>query len=76
MYALGLHLSYDKRFFDEATVERLLADFKRLLLAIGEHADGNVADLSLVEADERAQLLQAGNQTARDYPLAQGYVRL
>ena len=74
--ALGLHLSYDKRFFDEATVERLLADFKRLLLAIGEHAEGNVADLPLVEAGERAQLLQAGNQTARDYPLAQGYVRL
>ncbi|KMN22091.1 non-ribosomal peptide synthase/polyketide synthase [Pseudomonas helleri] len=74
--ALGLHLSYDKRFFDEATVERLLADFKRFLLAIGEHAEGNVADLPLVEAGERAQLLQAGNQTARDYPLAQGYVRL
>ncbi|WP_282363322.1 non-ribosomal peptide synthase/polyketide synthase [Pseudomonas sp. PS01297] len=74
--ALGLHLSYDKRFFDEATVERLLADFKRLLLAIGEHAEGNVADLPLVEADERAQLLQAGNQTVRDYPLAQAYVRL
>ena len=74
--ALGLHLSYDKRFFDEATVERLLADFKRLLLAIGEHAEGNVADLPRLEAGEREQLLHVGNQTARDYPLAQGYVRL
>ena len=74
--ALGLHLSYDKRFFDEATVERLLADFKRLLLAIGEHADGHFADLPLVAATEREYLLQAGNQTARDYPLTQGYVRL
>ena len=74
--ALGLHLSYDKRFFDEATVERLLADFKRLLLAIGEHADGQFADLPVVDAAERGQLLQAGNQTTRDYPLDQGYVRL
>ena len=74
--ALGLHLSYDKRFFDDATAERLLADFKRLLLAIGEHADGLFADLPVVDAGEREHVLQAGNQTARDYPLAHGYVRL
>ena len=74
--ALGLHLSYDQRFFDEATVERLLADFKRLLLSIGEHAEGNVADLPWLAATERDHVLQAGNQTTRDYPLAQGYVRL
>ena len=74
--ALGLHLSYDKRFFDQTTVERLLADFKRLLLAIGEQADGHFADLPVVDAAEREHLLQAGNQTAHDYPLADGYVRL
>ena len=28
---LGLHLSYDERYFDEETVDRLLTDFKRLL---------------------------------------------
>ena len=74
--ALGLHLSYDKRFFDQATAEQLLADFKRLLLAIGEQAQGNFADLPVVEATEREQLLQAGNHTAHAYPLADGYVRL
>ncbi|MEN1606977.1 condensation domain-containing protein, partial [Pseudomonas aeruginosa] len=26
---LGLHLSYDERYFDEETVDRLLTDFKR-----------------------------------------------
>ncbi|NNA07928.1 non-ribosomal peptide synthase/polyketide synthase [Pseudomonas lundensis] len=74
--ALGLHLSYDTRFFDDATAERLLADFKRLLLAIGEHADGPFAELPVVDAAEREHLLQAGNHTDRDYPLADGYVRL
>nr|WP_314483498.1 non-ribosomal peptide synthase/polyketide synthase [uncultured Pseudomonas sp.] len=74
--ALGLHLSYDKRFFDDATAERLLADFKRLLLAIGEHAEGQFADLPVVARAECDALLQAGNHTARDYPLEQGYVRL
>src|SRR5690606_18865945 len=29
---LGLHLSFDQRYFDTPTVERLLAEFKRLLL--------------------------------------------
>lgn len=33
---LGLHLSYDQRYFDESTVERMLAEFKRLLLALVE----------------------------------------
>ncbi|MCY1271539.1 Linear gramicidin synthase subunit B [compost metagenome] len=74
--ALGLHLSYDQRYFDEATIDRLLADFKRLLLAIGEGFLGDFADLPLVADAERRELLEAGNRTERAYPLEQGYVRL
>ncbi|WP_137821500.1 non-ribosomal peptide synthase/polyketide synthase [Pseudomonas sp. D(2018)] len=74
--ALGLHLSYDQRYFDEPTIDRLLGDFKRLLLAIGEGFLGDFADLPLVADAERRELLEAGNRTGRDYPLEQGYVRL
>ncbi|MDT4794631.1 Linear gramicidin synthase subunit B [compost metagenome] len=74
--ALGLHLSYDQRYFDEATIDRLLADFKRLLLAIGEGFQGDFADLPLVADAERRELLEVGNRTERAYPLEQGYVRL
>ncbi|QEY62655.1 amino acid adenylation domain-containing protein [Metapseudomonas lalkuanensis] len=74
--ALGLHLSYDQRYFDEPTIDRLLADFKRLLLAIGDGFLGDFADLPLVAAAECRELLEAGNRTERAYPLEQGYVRL
>ncbi|TBV12885.1 non-ribosomal peptide synthase/polyketide synthase [Stutzerimonas kirkiae] len=73
---LGLHLSYDRRFFDEPTIARLLADFQRLLLALGEHFDGRFADIPLLAEEERRQLLESCNRTARDYPLQQGYAHL
>jgi amino acid adenylation domain-containing protein/non-ribosomal peptide synthase protein (TIGR01720 family) len=36
---LGLHLSYDQRLFDAATIETLLADFQATLLALAEGLD-------------------------------------
>lgn len=71
--ALGLHLSYDA-FFDDATAERLLADFKRLL-AIGEHADGPFASCRWSTPPSASTCCRRAI-TDRDYPLADGYVRL
>ncbi|WP_313053299.1 amino acid adenylation domain-containing protein, partial [Pseudomonas lopnurensis] len=73
---LGLHLSFDRRYFDEATVERLLGDFKRLLLALVDGFHGMLDELPLLAAGEREFLIQDCNRSARDYPLEQGYVRL
>ncbi|WP_263143476.1 non-ribosomal peptide synthase/polyketide synthase [Pseudomonas sp. RIT-PI-AD] len=73
---LGLHLSYDQRFFDEPTVARLLADFKRLLLALIDGFQGDFADLPLMGEDESRFLLQDCNRTDRAYPLEQGYAAL
>ncbi|OLU26329.1 non-ribosomal peptide synthetase [Pseudomonas sp. PA15(2017)] len=73
---LGLHLSYDRRFFDEATVQRLLGDFQRLLLALVDGFEGDVAELPLLAEDERHFLLEQCNQSARHYPLEQGYAPL
>ncbi|MDT4818113.1 Linear gramicidin synthase subunit B [compost metagenome] len=73
---LGLHLSYDRRFFEEATIDKLLADFKRLLLALAEHIGSDFSELPLLGLDERGFLLEECNRTAHDYPLDQGYVRL
>ncbi|WP_263264167.1 non-ribosomal peptide synthase/polyketide synthase [Pseudomonas sp. RIT-PI-S] len=73
---LGLHLSYDQRYFDGATIERLLGEFRRLLLAL---ADGVADDLHALPLDgeaEREFLLQGCNQSARHYPLEAGYARL
>ena len=73
---LGLHLSYDRRFFEQATIDKLLADFKRLLLALGEHIDSDFSELPLLGFDERGFLLDDCNRTEQAYPLEQGYVRL
>ncbi|VVN03344.1 Linear gramicidin synthase subunit B [Pseudomonas fluorescens] len=73
---LGLHLSYDQRYFDESTIERMLAEFKRLLLALVEGFHGEMADLPLLGADERGFLLHGCNQSEHDYPLQQSYVAL
>jgi non-ribosomal peptide synthetase component F len=50
---LGLHLSYDQRYFDESTVQRMLGEFKRLLLALVQGFHGDMADLPLLGAQER-----------------------
>ena len=73
---LGLHLSYDRRYFEAASVERLLGEFKRLLLALVDGFHGQMADLPLLGAVEREFLLEGCNQSAREYPLERSYAEL
>ncbi|KAF2410814.1 non-ribosomal peptide synthase domain TIGR01720/amino acid adenylation domain-containing protein [Pseudomonas antarctica] len=73
---LGLHLSYDQRYFDETTVQGLLGEFKRLLLALVQGFHGDMADLVLIGEQEREFLLDGCNQSAHAYPLERSYVEL
>ncbi|MDN4546617.1 non-ribosomal peptide synthetase [Pseudomonas sp. C32] len=73
---LGLHLSYDQRYFDESTVERMLGEFKRLLLALVEGFHGDMADLPLLGVEEQDFLIHGCNQSDREYPLQTSYVEL
>ncbi|WP_397458247.1 non-ribosomal peptide synthetase [Pseudomonas asplenii] len=73
---LGLHLSYDQRYFEAESVERLLGEFKRLLLALVDGFHGDMDQLPLLGAEEREFLLDGCNQSAHDYPLEQSYVAL
>ncbi|NMZ36374.1 non-ribosomal peptide synthetase [Pseudomonas proteolytica] len=73
---LGLHLSYDQRYFDETTVQGMLAEFKRLLLALVQGFHGDMADLPLIGEQEREFLVDGCNQSAHDYPLERSYVEL
>ncbi|MCP1417865.1 amino acid adenylation domain-containing protein/non-ribosomal peptide synthase protein (TIGR01720 family) [Pseudomonas laurylsulfativorans] len=73
---LGLHLSYDQRYFDEVTVERMLGEFKRLLLALVDGFHGDMADLPLLGAEEQDFLIHGCNQSEHDYPLEQSYVAM
>ncbi|WP_219268589.1 non-ribosomal peptide synthetase [Pseudomonas sp. Xaverov 259] len=73
---LGLHLSYDQRYFDETTVQGMLGEFKRLLLALVQGFHGDMADLPLIGEQERAFLVDGCNQSEHDYPLERSYVEL
>ncbi|WP_460157480.1 non-ribosomal peptide synthetase [Pseudomonas sp. S2_H10] len=73
---LGLHLSYDQRYFDVATVERMLGEFKRLLLALVDGFHGDMADLPLLGTEEQDFLIHGCNQSEHDYPLEQSYVAM
>ncbi|MGU3305093.1 non-ribosomal peptide synthetase [Pseudomonas sp. M5A4_2d] len=73
---LGLHLSYDQRYFDETTVQGMLAEFKRLLLALVQGFHGDMAELPLIGEPEREFLVQGCNQSEHDYPLERSYIEL
>ncbi|MGY2212516.1 non-ribosomal peptide synthetase [Pseudomonas pergaminensis] len=73
---LGLHLSYDQRYFDETTVQGMLGEFKRLLLALVQGFHGDMADLPLIGEQERGFLVEGCNQSEHDYPLERSYVEL
>ncbi|WP_308583464.1 non-ribosomal peptide synthetase [uncultured Pseudomonas sp.] len=74
--ALSLHLSYDQRYFDESTVQGMLGEFKRLLLALVQGFHGDMAELPLIGAQERAFLVDGCNQSEHAYPLERSYVEL
>ncbi|PRA31359.1 non-ribosomal peptide synthetase [Pseudomonas poae] len=73
---LGLHLSYDQRYFDETTVQGMLGEFKRLLLALVQGFHGDMAELPLIGEQEREFLVDGCNQSAHAYPLEHSYVEL
>ncbi|MBY8971156.1 non-ribosomal peptide synthetase [Pseudomonas sp. P867] len=73
---LGLHLSYDQRYFDESTVQGMLSEFKRLLLALVQGFHGDMADLPLIGEQEREFLVEGCNQSAHAYPLERSYIEL
>ncbi|HKG14774.1 MAG TPA: amino acid adenylation domain-containing protein, partial [Pyrinomonadaceae bacterium] len=68
---LRLQALYTDDRFDDATVERLLAHLKHLLLDIAAGADKRLADVSPLGEDERRRILGAWNETATTYPREQ-----
>jgi hypothetical protein len=66
----GLQVSaiYNRDLFDAATIQRLLGHFQTLLAGIIAQPQATVADLPLLTAAERQQLLVEWNNTATAYP--------
>ncbi|PIE25756.1 MAG: non-ribosomal peptide synthetase [Micrococcales bacterium] len=60
---LSVHLFYDRRRFDAATVERFAGHYERLLEAMVERPDASPSELSPLSAEERRRLVVEWNAT-------------
>jgi amino acid adenylation domain-containing protein len=65
---LGAALEYNTDLFDVATVERLISHFQTLLAGIVARPQQSIADLPLLSAPERREILADWNATEVDYP--------
>ncbi|HKI02159.1 MAG TPA: non-ribosomal peptide synthase/polyketide synthase, partial [Thermoanaerobaculia bacterium] len=61
-------LEYNTDLFDRSTIDRMLGHFVRLLEAVAAEPGASVADLPLLSAGERDQLLVEWNATGREVP--------
>ncbi|HXQ72674.1 MAG TPA: amino acid adenylation domain-containing protein [Pyrinomonadaceae bacterium] len=64
---MWMKLSYDRTHFDEATIQRLGAQFERLLTTMVTNPQQKLAEISLLSAAEHEQAVFDWNQTAVEY---------
>src|SRR5436190_2301459 len=67
---LRLSLEYCTDLFEEETALRMLEHYRVLLEAAVSDSACPIGELGLLSEDERTVVLDAWNQTSRDYPLA------
>ncbi|MDG3760524.1 non-ribosomal peptide synthase/polyketide synthase [Pseudomonas aeruginosa] len=74
----GVHaeFTYATDLFEAATVERLARHWRNLLEAVVSEPRRRLGDLPLLDAEERATLLQRSRLPASEYPAGQGVHRL
>ena len=74
----GVHaeFTYATDLFEAATVERLARHWRNLLEAVVAEPRSRRGDLPLLDAEERATLLQRSRLPASEYPAGQGVHRL
>ena len=69
-------LEYSTDLFDDSTITRLLRHFEHLLSGIIVHTEQRLSTLTLLSAEEEAQLLYGWNQTEQEYPRHQAVHQL
>ncbi|MEP7339452.1 MAG: amino acid adenylation domain-containing protein, partial [Acidobacteriota bacterium] len=66
--AMGGAFEYNTDIFDASTMQRMARHFQNLLRSISESADQSLSRLSLLDEQERQQLLVEWNRTEAEYP--------
>ena len=67
-YGLACPLVYNPDLFDAATMRRLMAHFQTLLASIAADPGRRVAELRMLPDEERAQVVDDWNATAKEWP--------
>ena len=66
--ALSASFEYNTDLFDHATIGRMVGHFRTLLAALVAEPERRIAELPMLTAPERRQVLVDCNQTAADFP--------
>lgn len=66
--SLVFEWSYNTHLFKETTIDRMMAEFERLLKAIVENPSIQIEDILLADKDDQSKKLAAWNDTAANYP--------
>jgi amino acid adenylation domain-containing protein len=66
---LGLFFEYASDLFDEATIAAFARHLRQLLRSAVEDPNRRIGELEILAGDERRQLLQQWNDSARDVPV-------
>jgi len=69
---LLLRLSYDETRFSAITIQRMQEQLERILEQVAGDASVRLSEVTLLDAGERALVLDTWNQTERSYPADQG----
>ncbi len=66
---IGLRVSYDRRRFERAAIDRMLAHLATLLASLARDPERDVWQLPILPEDERRRVVVAWNDTAAAYPI-------
>ncbi|MDF0729431.1 amino acid adenylation domain-containing protein [Pseudomonas entomophila] len=73
---LGLHLSYDTRYFDRATMDTLLAQFQQFLVSLPGQLRAPLEQVAQLEAGDSREWVLQHNQTEVAHALDRAFVEL
>jgi len=67
-HTLVFTIDYCTKLFKEKTIERFLGYFKRIIFSIGDIVERKLAEIDIIDHDEKNRLLYTFNNTAAAYP--------
>ena len=65
---LLLRVEYDTDLFEDATIQRALGHYQKLLEGIAAHPDSRISELPLLDDEEKRKILVEFNQTDAQFP--------